>query len=77
MDGALSASSPTRRVRALTLSRQRWKDRVAARHREIRSLRVKVRDLRISRDLWKRRALAAEDSGAEAVSSGEAGPSQP
>jgi hypothetical protein len=77
MDGALSTSCPTRRVRARTLSRQKWKDRVAAKHREIRSLRVKVRDLQVSRDLWKRRALATEGSDAEAVSPGEARPSRP
>jgi hypothetical protein len=61
----------------LTLSRQKWKDRVAAKHREIRSLRVKVRDLQVSRDLWKRRALAAGRANAEAVSPGEARPSRP
>jgi predicted nucleic acid-binding Zn-ribbon protein len=77
MDGALSTRSPMRRLRALTASRQKWKDRVAAKHREIRSLRVKVRDLQVSRDLWKQRALATENSDAEAVSPGEAGPSQP
>ena len=77
MDGALSVSSPGRRLRALTASRQRWKDRVAAKHREIRSLRVKVRDLQVSRDLWKQRALAAENSSPEDLSPGEAGPSQP
>jgi hypothetical protein len=77
MDGALSTSGPTRRVRALTLGRQTWKDRAAAKHREIRFLRVKVRDLQVSRDLWKQRALAAENSNREAVSPGEASPSQP
>lgn len=61
----------------MTLSRQKWKDRAAAKHREIRALRVEVRDLRASRDLWKQRALATEDPIAEAVSSGEARPSQP
>jgi predicted nucleic acid-binding Zn-ribbon protein len=77
MDGVLSTSSPACRLRALTRSRQKWKDRVAAKHREIRSLRVKVRDLQVSRDLWKRRALAIKDSTAEALSPGEASPSQP
>jgi hypothetical protein len=81
MDGTLSASCPTRRVRALTLSRQKWKDRVAAKHRQIRSLRVKVRDLQVSRDLWKQRALAAPQSNSiadsETLAPGEAQPSQP
>jgi predicted nucleic acid-binding Zn-ribbon protein len=77
MDGALSTSSPTRRVRALTRSRQKWKDRVAAKHLEIRALRVKVRDLQVSRDLWKQRALAAQNTNTEAPSPGEASPSQP
>jgi hypothetical protein len=76
MDVAPSASSPARRVRALIASRQRWKDRVAAKHREIRFLRVKVRDLQASRDAWKRRALADGDGGAEAASPGEARPSR-
>jgi predicted nucleic acid-binding Zn-ribbon protein len=66
MDVTLSTSSPARRVRALTDSRQKWKDRVAANRRDIRRLRVRVRDLEASRDSWKRRALAAE-----AISPGE------
>jgi hypothetical protein len=63
----------------LTLSREKWKDRVAAKHREIRSLRVKVRDLQISRDLGKQRALAATRSNAngETLAPGEARPSRP
>jgi predicted nucleic acid-binding Zn-ribbon protein len=77
MDGALSTSSPIRRIRALTRSRQKWKDRVSDKHREIRALRVKVRDLQVSRELWKKRALAAENANAEALSSGKASPSQP
>jgi hypothetical protein len=75
--GFLSDRSPVRRLRALTASRQKWQDRVAAKHREIRFLRVKVHDLQVSRDLWKQRALATEDSNVEALSPGEAGPSQP
>jgi hypothetical protein len=81
MDVALSTRSPARRVQALILSRKKWKARVAAKHREIRTLRVKVRDLEISRDLWKQRAVAATASKSianrEAPSPGEAGPSQP
>jgi hypothetical protein len=79
MDVALPTSSPVRRVRALILSREKWKGRVAAKHREIRALRVKVRDLQISRDLWKQRALAVTQSNAngETRALGEARPSQP
>lgn len=51
-------SAPARVVRMLTRSREKWKKRVAAKQREIRRLRVKVRDLEVSREAWKRRALA-------------------
>jgi hypothetical protein len=79
MDGSLPSSSLARRVRALIVSRQKWKGRVAAKHREIRTLRVKVRDLQISRDLWKQRAGAATKATAkgETLALGEARPSQP
>jgi hypothetical protein len=81
MDVALSPSSSARRVQALILSRQKWTTRVAAKHAEIRALRVKVRDLQTSRDFWKQRALAATPSKAiangETPAPGEARPSQP
>lgn len=51
-------STPARVVSMLTRSREKWKGRVAAKQREIRRLRVKVRDLEVSREYWKRRALA-------------------
>jgi hypothetical protein len=51
-------SAPARVVLMLTRSRETWKDRVAAKQREIRRLRVKVRDLEVSRAYWRRRALA-------------------
>jgi hypothetical protein len=51
-------SAPARVVLMLTRSREKWKERVAAKQREIRRLRVKVRDLEVSRESWKRRALA-------------------
>jgi hypothetical protein len=51
-------SAPARVVLMLTRSRQKWKERVAAKQAEIRRLRVKVRDLEVSRESWKRRALA-------------------
>jgi hypothetical protein len=50
-------SAPARVVLMLTRSRQKWKERVAAKQGEIRRLRVKVRDLEVSRQYWKRRAL--------------------
>jgi hypothetical protein len=50
-------SAPARVVLMLTRSREKWKQRVAAKQREIRRLRVKVRDLEVSREYWKRRAL--------------------
>jgi hypothetical protein len=76
MDGASLTTSPARRLRSLTRSLQKWKDRAAAKHRQIRALRVNVRDLQVSRDLWKQRALAALASPSEPSSPGEAGPSQ-
>jgi hypothetical protein len=50
-------SSPARVVLMLTRSREKWKQRVAAKQDEIRRLRVKVRDLEVSRAYWKKRAL--------------------
>jgi hypothetical protein len=65
----------------LILSREKWKTRVAAKRREIRALRVKVRDLQVSRDLWKRRALAVTpataDADAEGLAPGKVRPSRP
>ena len=49
-------SAPARVVLMLTRSREKWKKRVAAKQREIRWLRVRVRDLEASREYWKRRA---------------------
>jgi len=49
-------SAPARVVLMLTRSREKWKQRVADKQREIRRLRVKVRDLEISRDAWKQKA---------------------
>jgi hypothetical protein len=58
MGRAKFKSAPARVVLMLTRSREKWKGRVAAKQREIRRLRVKVRDLEVSRQSWKRRALA-------------------
>jgi hypothetical protein len=55
-------STPARVVLMLTRSREKWKERVAAKQREIRRLRVKVRDLEVSRASWKQRALAQAPS---------------
>lgn len=81
MDVALSSSPPARRIRALILSREKWKARVAAKHREIRTLRVKIRDLQISRDLWKQRSRAAAaakaNANGETPAPGEARASRP
>ena len=46
-----------RELRRMKQSRHRWKQRVAAKHAEIRHLRVNVRDLSRSRELWKQRCL--------------------
>jgi hypothetical protein len=64
-------STPARVVLMLTRSREKWKRRVAAKQREIRRLRVKVRDLEVSRESWKRRASA---HSAPATPSGDLGP---
>ena len=50
-----ATTSLARQVRRLQQARLRWKQRVAAKQREIRKLRVAVRDLSASRDLWKQR----------------------
>jgi hypothetical protein len=47
--------SVARQVRRLRQARLRWKERAAAKQREIRKLRVAVRDLSASRDRWKQR----------------------
>jgi hypothetical protein len=79
MDVSLSTNPSPPRVRSLILSLSKWKARSAAKHREIRALRVKVRDLQISRDLWKQRALdpIKSDPNSEHPSPGEDRPSQP
>jgi hypothetical protein len=50
-----AAASLQRQLRRLQQARLRWKQRVAAKQREIRKLRVTVRDLSASRDRWKQR----------------------
>lgn len=57
MDLADFKSAPARVFRLLSQSRVKWKERVAAKQREIRRLRVRVRDLETSREYWKQQAL--------------------
>jgi predicted nucleic acid-binding Zn-ribbon protein len=51
----MATASVARQVRRLRQARLRWKERAAAKQREIRKLRVAVRDLSASRDRWKQR----------------------
>jgi hypothetical protein len=46
---------------AFRLSRDRWKAKATCRLREIKTLRVRVRDLLVSRDLWKAKALYLQE----------------
>jgi hypothetical protein len=49
-------SSPgQRQLRRLQQGRAQWKARAAAKQRQIRQLRVTLRDVTASRDLWKQR----------------------
>lgn len=64
-------SAPARIVPMLTRSRAKWKQRVADKQREIRRLRVKVRDLENSRDAWKKKALALATVQTDCVRSPE------
>jgi hypothetical protein len=66
-------SAPARVVLMLTRSREKWKQRVAAKQRTIRQLRVKARDLEASREYWKQRA-SANAATATAAPSEELGP---
>ena len=61
----MSAKAPSaRQVRRLGRARQRWQQRAVAKQREIRKLRVSVRDLKASRDLWKQRYQALQQQRA-------------
>lgn len=51
------AQDHARQARLYRASRDRWKRRCAAKHDEIRYLRVRVRDLEASRQRWKCEAL--------------------
>jgi hypothetical protein len=47
-------SSNNRLVNFFKSSRDKWKQKATARHKEIRALKIKVRDLQESRNNWKR-----------------------
>jgi len=70
MDVDAYRTSPARLARLLLESRRKWEERVAAKQREIRRLRVRVRDLEASRQCWRDRASAAP--AAEATPAGKA-----
>ena len=46
-----------RQARLFRQGRERWRRRCADKQREIRALRVRIRDLEASRDRWKQAAL--------------------
>lgn len=48
-----------RQARLARTSRDRWRQRCAAKQKEIRYLRVRLRDLEASRQRWKDAALRA------------------
>ncbi len=47
-------SSSNRLVHFFKSSRDKWKQKAIACHKEIRALKIKVRDLQESRNNWKR-----------------------
>lgn len=49
-------SSNNRLVNFFKSSRDKWKQKAATRHKEIRALKIKVRDLQKSRDNWKNKS---------------------
>jgi hypothetical protein len=51
------AKDYARQARLFRASRDRWKQRCAAKQDEIRYLRVRLRDLEASRQRWKHEAL--------------------
>lgn len=58
-------SSVRRLLRGVRKSRDRWKEKAQARHREIRALEVRVRDLERRREKWKTRARAQGPSASD------------
>lgn len=67
MDLSSYRCPPKRLLRLFHRSRDRWKQRAADKQREIRRLRVSVRDLKASRDYWKQQALQARQALAQAT----------
>ena len=54
-ESGMPSSPGQRQLRRLQHGRAQWKARSAAKQREIRQLRVTLRDVTASRDLWKQR----------------------
>ena len=53
--------SPVRRLaQFFKQSRDKWKKRAKEKQKEVRGLKVKVRDLRQSREQWKKKEKEAE-----------------
>lgn len=49
-------SSNNRLVNFFKSSRDKWKQKAIGRHKEVRALKIKVRDLQESRDNWKNKS---------------------
>ena len=65
---------PERLARLFHAGREGWKQRAAAKQKEIRYLRVKVRDLAASREFWKQRALQDRTARADAATPSSTSP---
>jgi hypothetical protein len=52
-------SSSNRLVNFFKSSRDKWKQKAIARHKEVRALKIKVRDLQESRNNWKSKSKEA------------------
>lgn len=62
------AQDYARQARLFRASRDRWKQRCAAKQDEIRYLRVRIRDLEASRQRWKDEALQRRAAPQQALS---------
>lgn len=54
-------SSNNRLVNFFKSSRDKWKQKAMGRHKEVRALKIKVRDLQESRDNWKNKSKEAAE----------------
>lgn len=63
-----------RQARLFRVSRDRWKQRCAAKQDEIRYLRVRIRDLQASRQRWKDEALQRRAAPPQSLSARTAAP---